>query len=55
MKNGNKQPLESTGVTDMVYIPVSQNIACIDLDKKVTYINLQSQKIEKQLQAAYDG
>ena len=39
----------------MVYIPLNQNIACIDMDKKVTYINLQNNKIEKQLQAAYDG
>ena len=39
----------------MVYIPLSQNIACIDLDKKVTYVNLETNKIEKQLQAAYDG
>ena len=39
----------------MVYIPLNQNIACIDLDKKVTYISLENNRIEKQLQAAYDG
>ena len=55
VKSGSKQPHESTGVIDMVYIVVSQTIACIDMDKKVTYINLQTNLIEKQLQAAYDG
>jgi WD40 repeat protein len=43
------------GVISMVYIPVSHSIACIDLDKKVSYVNLNDYCIEKQLQAAYDG
>ena len=41
--------MDSVGVVSMVYIPLNQNIACIDMDKKVTYINLQNNKIEKQL------
>ena len=48
------QSLEN-GVINMVYIPVSNSIACIDLDRKVSYIGLESCTIEKQLQAAYDG
>ena len=48
------QSLEN-GVINMVYIPVSNCIACIDLDRKVSYIGLESCTIEKQLQAAYDG
>lgn len=55
MKNGQAQPEDSIGILGMVFIPLSQNIACIDMDKKVTYINLENNKIEKQLQAAYDG
>jgi len=39
----------------MVFIQVSNSIACIDMDKKVTYINLENFEIDKQLQAAYDG
>lgn len=39
----------------MVFIPLSNSIACIDLDKKVTYIGLENFEIDKQLQAAYDG
>ena len=39
----------------MVYIPLSNSIAAIDSDKKISYINLDKMKIEKQLQAAYDG
>ena len=55
MKQGSSQPENSVGIVSMVYIPLSQNIACIDMDKKVTYINLETNKLEKQLQAAYDG
>ena len=33
----------------MVYIQLSNSIACIDLDKKVTYINLETFEIDKQL------
>ena len=39
----------------MIYIPLTHNLACIDSEKKVSYINLESLKVEKQLQAAYDG
>jgi len=39
----------------MVYIALSNSIACIDIDKKVSYLNLDNFAIEKQLQAAYDG
>lgn len=55
VKSSSPQAADNVGITDMVYISLNQNIACIDLDKKVTYINLETNKIEKQLQAAYDG
>jgi WD40 repeat protein len=35
------------GVINMVYIPLTNSIACIDLDRKVSYINLESCTIEK--------
>ena len=31
------------------------NLVCIDSEKKISYINLDNMKIEKQLQGAYDG
>ena len=43
------------GILKIVFIPLSNSIACIDLDRKVTYINLETFEIDKQLQAAYDG
>ena len=46
---------QENGVINMVYISVSNCIACIDLDRKVSYISLENCTIEKQLQAAYDG
>jgi len=30
-------------------------VACIDLDRKVSFINLGTNAVEKQLEAAYDG
>ena len=39
----------------MIYVGLSNSIVCIDGEKKVSYINMDSMTIEKQLQAAYDG
>lgn len=46
---------QQNGVLGMVYIALSNSIACIDIDKKVSYLSLETFAIEKQLQAAYDG
>lgn len=34
-------------IFNMVYIPLTHNIACIDSEKKISYINLDSLKVEK--------
>ena len=39
----------------MVYISVSNQLACIDQCRKVSYLNLDQMQIEKQLEASYDG
>ena len=43
------------GIISMIYVGLSNSIVCIDGEKKVSYINMDSMTIEKQLQAAYDG
>ena len=43
------------GVLKMIFIPVSKSIACIDTDRKVTYLSLETMQVTKQLEAAYDG
>lgn len=39
----------------MVYIKVSKQLACLDSDKKVSYVNLHQMNVDKQLQAAFEG
>jgi hypothetical protein len=43
------------GVLKMIFIPVNRSIACIDTDRKVTYLSLDTMQVTKQLEAAYDG
>ena len=43
------------GIISMLYISLTNNLVSIDGEKKVSYINLDTMRIEKQLQAAYDG
>ena len=45
----NADQSQENGVINMAYIPVSNSIACIDVDRKVSYISLDSCTIEKQL------
>mmetsp|Transcript_11123 Transcript_11123/g.18663 ORF Transcript_11123/g.18663 Transcript_11123/m.18663 type:complete len:92 (+) Transcript_11123:1585-1860(+) len=42
-------------ILGMVYINLSNQLACIDREKKISYISLKSMRIEKQLQGAFDG
>jgi len=48
-------PGDRNGVISMVYIPMTNSIACIDTQRKVTYIKIDNMAVEKQLEAAYDG
>lgn len=39
----------------MVYIPNSNSIACIDINRKLSYLQLDNLEITRQIEAAYDG
>jgi len=39
----------------MCYIPTTNSIACIDVNRKLSFLQLDNMEITKQIEAAYDG